>query len=39
MKDGMHQKEGTGEGDWVYLRDGSSMTDLLREELNVSLDQ
>lgn len=24
-------------GDWVYLRDGSSLTDLLKEELGVTL--
>ena len=39
MKDGMQQKEGTGEGDWIYLRDGTSLTDLLRDELDVSLEQ
>ncbi|KAF2236613.1 putative Frataxin like protein, mitochondrial, partial [Viridothelium virens] len=37
MRDGMQQKEGTGEGTWIYLRDGSNLTDLLREELEVSL--
>lgn len=25
-------------GDWVYLRDGSSLTELLREELGVDVD-
>ncbi|KAL9089118.1 MAG: hypothetical protein Q9165_005931 [Trypethelium subeluteriae] len=39
MRDGMHQKQGTGEGTWIYLRDGSSLTDLLRDELEVSLEQ
>ena len=34
----MHQKEGGGQGDWVYLRDGSSLTDLLRKEIGVTLD-
>ena len=34
----MHQKEGSGEGDWVYLRDGSSLTDLLRSELEIDVD-
>jgi frataxin len=34
----MHEKEGGGEGDWVYLRDGSSLTELLRKELGLTLD-
>ena len=40
MVDGesMHQKEGSGEGDWVYLRDGSSLTTLLRKELGIDVD-
>ncbi|MCJ1329407.1 Mitochondrial chaperone Frataxin [Thelotrema lepadinum] len=25
-------------GEWVYLRDGSTLTDLLREELGLDLD-
>ena len=29
----MDQKEGGGSGDWVSLRDGTSLTDLLRTEL------
>ncbi|KAI9695181.1 MAG: Mitochondrial chaperone Frataxin [Bogoriella megaspora] len=36
MSDGMNQKEGTGQGDWVYLRDGSNLTDLLSTELDVT---
>lgn len=34
----MHQKEGGGAGDWIYLRDGTSLTDLLRREVGISLD-
>ena len=34
----MHQKEGGGMGDWVYLRDNTSLTDLLRRELGISVD-
>ena len=30
-------KEGSGVGDWVYMRDGSSLTELLRKELGVSV--
>jgi frataxin len=33
----MHEKEGSGEGDWVYLRDGTSLTDVIRKELGVEL--
>lgn len=33
----MNQKEGGGVGDWIYLRDGTSLTDLLRKELGVEL--
>lgn len=36
--DSMHQKEGGGRGDWVYLRDGTSLTELLRKELGISVD-
>lgn len=34
----MHQKEGGGTGDWVYLRDGTSLSELLRKELGISVD-
>lgn len=33
----MNQKEGSGVGDWIYLRDGISLTDLIRKELGVEL--
>jgi len=33
----MNQKEGGGVGDWIYLRDGTSLTDLVRKELGVEL--
>lgn len=35
--EGQTQKEGAGVGEWVYLRDGSVLTDLLRKELGVDL--
>lgn len=43
--EGQNQKEGTGmdvEGDlrggqWVYLRDGSTLTELLKKELDVQM--
>lgn len=34
----MSQKEGGGMGDWIYLRDGSSLSALLRRELGISVD-
>ena len=34
----MHQKEGGGAGDWIYVRDGTSLTDLLRREMGISVD-
>lgn len=36
--EGMQDKEGSGQGNWIYLRDGSSLTDLLQEELNITVD-
>lgn len=33
----MHQKEGGGSGDWVYLRDGSTLSEIIRTELDVEL--
>ncbi|KAF2994979.1 Mitochondrial chaperone Frataxin [Curvularia kusanoi] len=35
LQEGQNAKEGTGEGDWVYLRDGTSLTDILRKELGI----
>ena len=36
--EGMHEKEGGGEGDWIYLRDGSSLTDILAKELGIMVE-
>ncbi|KAJ9649432.1 Mitochondrial matrix iron chaperone [Coniosporium apollinis] len=33
----MDQKEGGGTGDWIYLRDGSSLTQILRKEIGVEV--
>ncbi|EOD47348.1 Frataxin-like protein [Neofusicoccum parvum] len=33
----MHQKADGGIGDWIYLRDGSSLTQLIRKELGVEV--
>lgn len=35
--EGQNSKEGTGEGDWVYLRDGSSLGDLLLKEVGIDI--
>lgn len=37
LGESMHDKEGTGVGGWVYLRDGSSLPDILRKEVGVNL--
>ncbi|CAK3896878.1 Frataxin, mitochondrial [Lecanosticta acicola] len=34
----MHQKEGSGNGEWVYLRDGTDLTSLLHKELGILID-
>ncbi|KAI4926531.1 hypothetical protein J4E85_006825 [Alternaria conjuncta] len=36
-QEGMDFKEGGGIGDWVYMRDGSSLTEILRKELGVDV--
>ena len=35
--EGMGEKEGGGVGDWVYLRDGTSLTELLKKELDIDV--
>lgn len=39
MGESMDQKEGGGNEDWVYLRDGTSLAEVLRKELGVAKDQ
>lgn len=34
----MHQKEGGGHGEWVYLRDGTRLNALLSKELGLAID-
>lgn len=36
-QEGIGFKEGGGVGDWIYLRDGSSLTELVRKELGVDV--
>lgn len=33
--EGQHEKQDTATGDWVYLRDGTSLNDLLLKELGI----
>ncbi|KAB8300981.1 hypothetical protein EYC80_002905 [Monilinia laxa] len=35
--EGQNSKEGTGSGEWIYLRDGSSLNELLLNEVGVDL--
>jgi frataxin len=35
----MHQKEGAGEGSWVYLRDQSTLDEVLLKELGVDVNE
>ncbi|KAF2272906.1 Frataxin [Westerdykella ornata] len=36
--EGLHQKQDAGKGEWIYLRDGTSLTEIIRKELGVDLD-
>jgi frataxin len=38
LSEGQDAKEGTGRADWVYLRDGSTLTDLLQVEIGVDME-
>lgn len=35
--EGQHEKQDTATGDWVYLRDGSTLNELLSEEIGIDL--
>ena len=35
VSDGQHQKGGTASGGWVYLRDGTTLDEILREETGI----
>lgn len=37
LGEGQDQKEGSGKGEWIYLRDGSTLTDLMRKEVGIHL--
>ncbi|KAI1311104.1 mitochondrial chaperone Frataxin [Xylaria venustula] len=36
IREGQDQKQDTATGDWIYLRDGSSLSSLLREETGIA---
>ncbi|KAI0445735.1 mitochondrial chaperone Frataxin [Xylaria telfairii] len=38
ISEGQDQKQDTARGDWIYLRDGSSLSNLLREETGVNIE-
>lgn len=37
LGDGQQDKQDTASGDWIYLRDGSKLTDILHDELGVDI--
>ncbi|KAK4464645.1 hypothetical protein QBC42DRAFT_284196 [Cladorrhinum samala] len=37
LGDGQQDKQDTASGDWIYLRDGSKLTDILRDEIGVDI--
>lgn len=36
--EGQDVKEGTGEGEWMYLRDGTTLDEILLKEVGVDMD-
>jgi frataxin len=36
--EGQDMKEGSGAGDWVYIKDSTSLSELVKEELGVVVD-
>ncbi|KAI0541378.1 mitochondrial chaperone Frataxin [Xylaria digitata] len=38
ISEGQDQKQDTARGDWIYLRDGSSLSELLRDETGVDIE-
>jgi len=34
----MHEKEGAGQGSWVYLRNGTTLSSILKKEVGVEMD-
>ncbi|KAI1196508.1 mitochondrial chaperone Frataxin [Nemania serpens] len=38
ISEGQDQKQDTAAGDWIYLRDGSSLSELLRDETGIDIE-
>lgn len=38
VSEDQNSKQDTAVGAWIYLRDGSSLTELLRKEIDVNID-
>lgn len=38
LSEGQDMKEGSGAGDWVFIKDNTSLTELVKEELGVTVD-
>jgi frataxin len=38
LSEGQDTKEGSGTGDWVYIKDSTSLTELVKGELGVKVD-
>ncbi|PBP22016.1 hypothetical protein BUE80_DR007142 [Diplocarpon rosae] len=39
LSEGQDAKEGTGRGEWVYLRDGSTLTGVLEDEIGIVVNE
>jgi len=39
LSEGQDAKEGTGRGEWVYLRDGSTLAGLIETEIGIDMSQ
>jgi frataxin len=39
LSEGQDAKEGTGTGEWVYLRDGSTLTGLIETEIGIDMSE
>lgn len=37
QSEGQNSKEGTGKGEWVYLRDQTTLSELLRAEIGIEV--
>jgi frataxin len=37
LGEAQNQKEGGGSGEWIYLRDGTTLSELLEQEIGINL--